>query len=113
MIKFILLFILSFNLYAQVAAPVKLGDKAPISGIIITEDKVKELYKAEQSVIVLKDLRVSDKILIEHYKKDSEKYRKINEKNEFHNNVKNTGYFLLGTILATICFKIVQKGSEL
>lgn len=60
---------------AQVAYKVEKGKPSPISGVIITEEKVIELYKAEKKVIVLEDLRIHDKELVNVYKGHSKDLR--------------------------------------
>lgn len=112
MTKYLILLLFSFNLYAQTAVPIKQGEKSPITGIVITEDKAKELYKAEEKVLVLSDLRLHDKELLDYYKnvaKDSQK--KLN-KAKMEAYFSGTLGFGLGILLSCFAFKVVQESTR-
>lgn len=94
---------------SQDALFVDKGEPAPFSGILLTKERAEKAIKAEKKVIVLEDLRLTEKQLKEHYKDLAEKERNHRVKSELYNNVKNIGYFALGTILAAFAFKTVQK----
>ena len=106
------LLLISINSYSQTAYKIKQGEASPITGVVITEDKAKDLYKAEQSNIVLKDLRIADKELIDHYKGVAKDSREKLSKAEFKAFWTNTGYFFLGVILASLAFKTTQEISR-
>src|SRR5690606_33844286 len=98
--------------YAQVAVPIKQGEKAIFNGVLITEEKVKELHKAEQKVLVLSDLRMADKELSDHYKnlaKDSQE--KLN-KAKLEAYWGSTIGFTLGVLISCFAFKVVQESTR-
>jgi hypothetical protein len=112
MSKFIFILLFSFNTLAQVAVPIKQGEKSSISGVVITEDKAKELYKAEQSNITLRELRIADKELSEHYKylaKDSQE--KLN-KAKFEAYWSGSIGLLVGIGISLFTFKVIQEGTR-
>lgn len=84
---------------AQVAQRVKQGAIVPFDGVVVREDKVKELYKAEQKVLVLEDLRIHEKELSDRYKvhnKDLSKKLSNSKMNAFWSKV---GFFVLGAVV--------------
>lgn len=65
----VLLLIIPTLSMSTVAQKIDKGQPAPFNGVIITEEKAVELYKAEKKVIVLEDLRLTEKELSEVYLK--------------------------------------------
>ena len=57
---------------AQTAFRIKKGEPSPIDGIVITEEKAIELYKAEKRVVVLSDLRIAEQERAEFYKRKAD-----------------------------------------
>lgn len=57
--------------YADVSYKIKKGQSSPINGVVLTEEKVVELYRIEQREMVLKDLRIVEKELTEKYKQEN------------------------------------------
>ena len=111
-IVILLAMIISLNAFSQVAVPVKRGEPAKFDGVLITEEKVKELYKAEQSNIVLNDLRLSDKQLSEHYKELSEDAQKSANRAKIESYWSGTVGFTLGVLISCFAFKIVQETTK-
>lgn len=112
MIKFILIFLLSFNTYAQNAVTIKKGDKAPFSGILVTEEKAIELDKAHRKVLVLEDLRIHDKELAEHYKTVAKDTQKKLNKAKFEAYTTGIIGFGLGILISCFAFKVVQESTR-
>lgn len=84
---------------AEVATKLIKGQRAPFTGVLITEDKVIDLYKKEQKNIVLEDLKIDQEQLIDKYKvhtKDLEKKLDNSKSNVFWSRV---GFFILGAIV--------------
>lgn len=101
------------NVTAQDALFVDKGEAAPFSGILLTKERAEKAIKAEKKVIVLEDLRLTEKQLKEHYKDVAKKERSKRLRSELSNNIKNIGYFVLGTIVAAFSFKVVQKVGDI
>lgn len=112
MIKLLLIFLLSFNTYAQTATALKKGDKAPFNGILITEEKAIELDKAERKVLVLSDLRIADKELSEHYRQSAKDAHKKLNKAKFEAYTSGAIGFTLGVLITCFAFKIVQESTR-
>lgn len=72
MIKFFLILLLSTNLaFSQSAYRIQKGESSPISGVVITDSLAKHLYKQEQKVTILEDLRLTNKELLDVYMKQN------------------------------------------
>lgn len=116
--KNLILILLSITLttnssIAQDALFVDKGEVAPFSGILLTKERAEKAIKAEKKVVVLEDLRLTEKQLKEHYKSVAKEERKQRLRSELNNNIKNIGYFALGTILAAFSFRVVQKVGDI
>lgn len=105
--------ILSNSVFAQNSAPIKKGDKAPFSGIILTKERAEKALKAEKANIVLKDLRIAQDDLIDYHKADAKKQRERLSEAKFDSFLSNTGYFILGAVLTALTFKINEKVGDL
>ena len=111
-IKLLLIFLFAFDCYAQEAVRLDKGKPSPFTGILITDDKAKELYKAEQSEITLRQLRIADKELSDHYKylaKDAQE--KLN-KAKLEAYWSGTTGFILGVGISLFTFKVIQEGTR-
>lgn len=109
----IITILFTFNCLAQdTAIRLEKGKPASFTGVLISDEKAKELYKAEQSVLTLKELRISDKELSEHYKylaKDSQE--KLN-KAKLESYWNGTLGFLVGVGISLFTFKVIQEGTR-
>ena len=105
----ILLIILTTNSFAQEAALLQKNDPAPFSGILLKKERAEKAMKAEKKIIVLEDLRLSEKTLTEYYKKDAERQRSRLSEAKFKSNIYNIGYFVLGVFVTSYAFKIQQE----
>lgn len=98
--------IISINSFAQNAVKLNKGEVAPFTGALVKPDRLDKLVKAEKAEAVLRDLRVTHESIIKFHRKDAQRQReKLSEAN-FKNSIYNTGYFLLGVILASYAFKL-------
>ena len=112
--KLILLLIFLTNAaFAQNAAILNEGDNAPFSGILVKEERLETLVKAEKSNIVLRDLRATQDELIEYHKDTSRLYRKRLAEAKWDGFWSNTGYFVLGIVLTSVAFKVNSKIGEM
>jgi hypothetical protein len=111
--KIIVLLILSITLikssYANDAILVKKDEVVPFDGILLTKERAEDAMKAEKKVIVLQDLQLTQKQLIEYYKKDAQLQRDKLSQAKFKDSMYNTGYFVLGVFLASFAFKIQNE----
>lgn len=111
MVKSLFILLFTFNCLAQdTAIRLEKGKISPMTGVLITDEKAKELYKAEQSNITLRELRIADKELSEHYKylaKDSQE--KLN-KAKLEAYWSGTLGVILGVGISLFTFKVIQEG---
>jgi len=112
--KLVLIFILiASSVFAQDAAVLNEGDIAPFSGILVKQERLETLVKAEKSNIVLRDLRATQDELIEYHKDTSRLYRKRLAEAKWDGFWSNTGYFVLGIVLTSVAFKVNSKIGEM
>ncbi len=112
--KTILLILLLINsAFAQNAVKLNKGDITPFGGVLLTEEKVIELDKAQRSNLVLKDLRITQDTLIEFHKQDARVQRRKLSEAKFKSFWVSTGYFMIGVLVTGFAFKVNQKIGEL
>lgn len=83
----------------DVAFRVEKGKPSPITGVVLTDTKVKELYRIEQREVVLNDLRLLDKELLSGYKQDNIRLHKNLETAKLDAFWSKVGFFVLGAIV--------------
>lgn len=105
----ILSIILTTTSFAQDAALLKKDEKAPFDGILLKKERAEKAMKAEKKLIVLQDLSLSQKDLIRYYKEDAQRQRDKLSEAKFKDSLYNTGYFILGVVLASYAFKIQNE----
>lgn len=112
--KILLIFLLSINLvFAQNAVKLNKGDTANFDGILVKQERLDKLVKAEKKNIVLEDLRITQDELIDYHRDSARLYRKRLAEAKFNSFWTNTGYFVLGVVLTGLTFKINQKIGDL
>lgn len=99
--------------FAQNTVKIKKGEVAIFDGVLITEEKLIELDKAQRSNIALKDIGISKDEIIEFHKADARTQRNKLSRAEFRGFWTNTGYFLVGVLITGFTFKINQKIGDL
>lgn len=95
--------------YADTAHIVEKGEPAPISGVLITNEKAKDLYKKEQENIVLRDLRALDQKLIEHHKSASEGYKRDLERQKMKTFWSSAAWFVGGVLVTGFAARIATR----
>jgi hypothetical protein len=105
----VIIILISNSAFAQNAVTLNKGDITPFSGILVKSERLDKLVKAEQSNVVLSDLRISQDELIDFHKQDARTQRNKLSKAEFKGFLANTGYFVLGVIITGFAFKVNQK----
>ena len=101
------------NSFAQNAVKLNKDEVAPFTGVLVTEEKIKELDKAQRQNVVLRDIGLTKDQLIDYHKRDAKRQREKLSEAEFDAFLEKTGYFVLGTVLAAIAFKINDKVGDL
>ena len=109
----LLTILISNSVFAQNATALNKGDTAPFKGILLTEERAEKAVKAERSNIVLKDLRIAQDELIDYHKKDAKKQREKLSDAKFDSFMNTLGAFLLGTIMASVAFKLQGKVGDI
>lgn len=110
----IILVILLNNLtFAQNSVIIKEGDTAPFSGILLTEERAEEAVKAEKKVVTLEQLAEAQKELTQFHMDDASEARKRLSRAKWNGFLVNTGYFLLGAILASVAFRVNKEVGSL
>jgi hypothetical protein len=97
------------SLFAQKAVKLDKGSEAPFSGILVTSEKLVELDQDSRKYLLLKDLSLTQEELIKYHRSSAKDYRERLSDAKFDSFLGNVGFFLLGTILAGVAFKISGK----
>ena len=110
MIKFIITFILTFNIcFAQNAVIINKNDLAPYSGVLVKEEKFNSLVKSDKKVLLLEDLAATKDDIIIYHKKDANLQRTKLSEAKFDSNIKSIGMFVLGVVLSGFAFTVTEK----
>ena len=105
--------LISNTAFAQNSVTLNEGDIAPFKGHLVKKERLEKLVKAEKSNIVLKDLRVTQEVLIEYHREDAMVQREKLSKAKFDSNLKSVGYFVLGAVITALTFRLNQKVGEI
>ena len=109
----LLVMLISSSAFAQNAVKLDKDQVAPFAGVLVTEEKIVELDKAKRSNILLRELGVTKDAIIEYYKDDAALQRRRLSTAKFNSFLANTGYFVMGVVLASIAFKINKEIGEI
>ena len=105
----ILLSILTINFsFAQTTTYLKMDEKAPFSGILMSKNRAEKALKAEKKIVVLEDLKLTQDSIIEYHKDDAKTQRRKLSQAKFKSNLYNIGYFFLGVILSSYAFRVSE-----
>jgi len=109
----LILLLISNSVFAQNAVPLNQDDPAPFTGVLVTSGKLVELDKAARKSIVLKDLSLTQEELIKYHKASAKDYRERLSDAKFDSFISNTGYLILGVLLASFAFKVSGKVGDI
>lgn len=105
----IIIVLLTNSAFAQNAVKLNAGETAEFSGILVNEDKMKELIKSDKLVPLLETKLDLQKDLVTFHHEDAMLQRKKLSEAKFGAFWTNTGYFILGAVLTAVTFKINDK----
>lgn len=110
--RYLLILLLSFNLYGQNAVKVKKGDPSPFDGAVITEETLDKLVKSDKKVLKLEQLRLLEQEKTDIYKNRLNTAEKELSKAERRKFWSNAGHFVLGVLLTGIAAKAAIESSR-
>jgi hypothetical protein len=97
MLKIIIL-LLSFNVYCQNATLLDEGEKAPYNGVLVTEDTFNDLVRSDKKALVLTDLRLVDKDIMDYQKVQIKELNSQLTRKELGSTLQSILMFSLGVI---------------
>jgi len=116
MIKFILLFVFTFNVFAQNTVLLNKGESAPFDGVLSDSDQMKiyrqsneEKKLLQDKVLTLKDLNATIQERSDVYKAEGDYYRSQLRTQEFRGFWANVGYFALGVLATSLAIKASEN----
>jgi len=111
--KIIMILLLISNAVLADSAGLKKGEKAPFDGVLLTYERAEKAAKAERSNIVLSDLKIAQDDLIDYHKTDAKKQREKLSEAKFDSWLGSVAFFVLGSVLTAVAFKIVEKTQDI
>jgi hypothetical protein len=116
MIRFILIFVISFNCFTQTAVVLTKGDTAPFDGVL-SDDKQMRVYRQaneenillEEKVLKLQDLNATIQERSDIYKSEGNYYRSELRKSEVTSFWGKVGFFALGVLATGLAVKAADS----
>jgi hypothetical protein len=117
--KYILLFLISFNVFAQQQVILDKGQTAPFDGILSDSDQMKkyrtineEKKLLDKEVIKLRDLNLTKDERMKLYKEEAADWKQQYRKEQVKGFWSKVGYFTLGVLVTGVAAKAAIEATR-